>query len=91
MEACIVQETNISQLTARMATGNAIPIQSGTLHFSPIFRVYLKLLYTSPWARVQVNGVVSEPFKIQMGMQMRQGCHLSPLLIALIMKPLAES
>lgn len=45
--------------------------------FGPVFISWVKLLYTEPLVRLQVNGIISEPFPIFRGT--RHGCPLSPL------------
>lgn len=54
--------------------------------FGPVFISWVKLLNTEPLVRMQVNGIISEPFPIFRGT--RQGCLLSPLLFALAIEPL---
>lgn len=59
----------------------------GRYGFGPNFITWIKLLYQSPVARVQVNGKISDPFPLNRGTH--QGCPLSPLLYALAVEPLA--
>lgn len=56
--------------------------------FGPNFIQWIRLLYSAPKSIVRVNGCMSQPFTLERGM--RQGCPLSPLLIALCIEPLAE-
>lgn len=53
----------------------------------PRFLSWVRLLYTDPIARIQINRLLSTPFALLRGM--RQGCPLSPLLFALAVEPLA--
>ncbi|CAE1276092.1 unnamed protein product [Acanthosepion pharaonis] len=53
--------------------------------FGPHFRTWIRLLYASPGALVEVNGVRSKPFMLSRSF--RQGCPLSPLLYALALEP----
>lgn len=55
----------------------------------PEFIRWIRLLYSAPMARVLVNGIASEAFRLGRGT--RQGCPLSPLLFALAIEPLAEA
>lgn len=53
------------------------------------FITWIKILYSSPAARVLTNKTISDSFSLQRGT--RQGCPLSPLLFALSVEPLAET
>lgn len=50
---------------------------------------WIKVLYSSPAARIMVNGSVSDVFPLSRGTC--QGCPLSPLLFALALEPLADA
>ena len=58
-------------------------------NLSPIFVKWVRLLYNSVYSRVVVNGLPSDPIKIQRGV--RQGCPLSPLLYVLFSESLARA
>ena len=45
-------------------------------------------LYTSPLARIKVNGGLSNVIKLERGC--RQGCSVSPLLFAVYLEPLCQ-
>lgn len=55
--------------------------------FGPKFISWVRLLYSSPMARVRTNSTYSSYFPLHRGT--RQGCPLSPLLFALSIEPLA--
>uniref|UniRef100_A0A8C5QG33 Reverse transcriptase domain-containing protein n=1 Tax=Leptobrachium leishanense TaxID=445787 RepID=A0A8C5QG33_9ANUR len=60
-----------------------------TLGMGPGFLTWVRALYTSPTARIKVNGALSNSFSITNGT--RQGCPLSPLLFALSLEPFLEA
>lgn len=53
----------------------------------PGFCTWVKILYSSPRAAVQTNGLISDFFCLSRGT--RQGCALSPLLFTMVLEPLA--
>lgn len=55
--------------------------------YGPNFISWIKLLYTSPKASVITNGKRSQYFQLSRGT--RQGCPISPLLLALAIEPLS--
>lgn len=55
--------------------------------FSANFISWIQLLYSSPVASVNVNGIRSNPFPLSRGN--RQGCPLFPSLFVLTIEPLA--
>lgn len=57
--------------------------------FDDKFISMIRANYSQPKSRVQVNGAVSAPFSLTRGT--RQGCPLSPLLLAMSIEPLAMS
>lgn len=57
--------------------------------FGPAFISWIRLFYTSPKARLMVNGQYSSSFVLGRGT--RQGCPMSPLLFALAVEPLAAA
>ncbi len=56
------------------------------LKFGPLFRAWIRLLYTRVKSRIGVNGFYSELVEQRGGV--RQGCPLSPLLYILSLEPL---
>lgn len=57
-----------------------------TLGFPTLFIRMILALYSSPTARIRVNGRLSEAFSVSNGT--RQGCPLSPLIFILTLEPL---
>ncbi len=56
------------------------------LKFGPLFRAWIRLLYTRVKSRIGVNGFYFELVEQRSGV--RQGCPLSPLLYILSLEPL---
>lgn len=88
-----LKETNtpgffLSWMRKRCSTGWPGTICLRLLHLGigEQFGSKLKLLYSDPWARVQVNGQLLDAFMIRNGT--RQGCPLSPLLYVLSLEPI---
>uniref|UniRef100_A0A3Q3G6M4 Reverse transcriptase domain-containing protein n=1 Tax=Labrus bergylta TaxID=56723 RepID=A0A3Q3G6M4_9LABR len=57
--------------------------------FDDIFIPCIRMLYSSPTARLKVNGCLSNRIVLQRGC--RQGCPLSPLLFNFFIEPLAQA
>lgn len=55
--------------------------------FSPIFRTWIKILYSTPTASVHTNNITSNYLPLQRGT--KQGCCLSPFLFDLVFELLA--
>lgn len=55
--------------------------------FGPSYISWVKILYNNPRAKIRVNNVLSDRFRLERGS--RQGCPLSPLIFALAMEPVA--
>lgn len=64
----------------------------GTLHkfgIGPCMLRWIEALYSKPTAQIQVNGSLSEAFRLYNGT--RQGCPLSPLLFVFSLEPFLAS
>lgn len=59
------------------------------MHFGPVFRSWVALLYSDIFSRVLVNGFTGELFRVTRGV--RQGCPLSPLLYILVAETLSSA
>lgn len=59
------------------------------MNFGPSFLSWVRLLYTSIYSRVLVNGHLSELFPVHRGV--RQGCPLSPLLYVLVSETIGRA
>lgn len=57
--------------------------------FNRDFICSIQALYTSPTARIKINGSLSNSIAIQGGY--RQGCPASPFLFSFFMEPLAQA
>ena len=60
-----------------------------TMNFGPSFRKWVRLLYSSLYSRILINGALGGPFSISRGV--RQGCPLSPLLYILAAEPFSRA
>ncbi|KAK2875114.1 hypothetical protein Q8A73_024325 [Channa argus] len=61
----------------------------GVFGFGPIFREWVKLLYSRATSVVKCNGLLTDPFPLERSV--RQGCPLSAMLYAIVAEPLAQS
>ena len=59
------------------------------MHFGPSFRAWVRILYTTLYSRILINGTLGGPFSISRGV--RQGCPLSPLLYILAAEPISRA
>ena len=59
------------------------------MNFGPSFRTWVRLMYTTLYSRILINGALGGPFSISRGV--RQGCPLSPLLYVLAAEPISRA